>query len=74
MKFRVEEEKFENKTNFNPEWFCSDKKACNYGWNPVHDEMLMTTPCLTFKEAKKRIEWFSECFEAPYETKIHTIN
>lgn len=71
METRIREEKFINKTVYYPEWFCSNTKASNYGWNMVHDKNLMSLPLSTVEEAQKNIEWFLKCFEKPKEIIIH---
>lgn len=73
MKFRIVEKQFENKLEFHPEWECNNIDACNYGWNSVHDEKLMTIPTKTYEDSLKRIEWFSNCFRKPLVEIIHVI-
>ena len=73
MKFRIVEKQFENHTEFHPEWLCNNVKACNYGWNSVHDSRLMTIPTKTYEDSLKRIELFSNCFQKPILEVVHDV-
>lgn len=73
-KYRIVETQFDTHSKFEPEWFCANKTARNYGWNAVHDSLLMTTPTNTYDESLERIKWFSKCFEKPKNVVIHDVD